>query len=181
MTSTWRRSSVLMMTAASLAGCSQEWIDAQPGLGEDARPETIQPLDMLGPAMHDAPDREDSSTPTPVPVPRMLADGASSVVSLGLDGFREALLRNNLELDVARFDPAIAATRVMAEQGRLDMTLAANALASREIEDASANNLPIYALESDYLDAAAGLAIPLATGGEVWLEGDLYRYQTEYL
>ena len=69
-----------MMTAASLAGCSQEWIDAQPGLGEDARPETIQPLDMLGPAMHDAPDREDSSTPTPVPVPRMLADGASSVV-----------------------------------------------------------------------------------------------------
>ena len=181
MTSTWRRSSVLMMTAASLAGCSQEWIDAQPGLGEDARPETIQPLDMLGPAMHDAPDREDSSTPTPVPVPRMLADGASSVVSLGLDGFREALLRNNLELDVARFDPAIAATRVLAEQGRLDMTLAANALASREIEDASANNLPIYALESDYLDAAAGLAIPLATGGEVWLEGDLYRYQTEYL
>ena len=181
MTSTWRRSSVLMMTAASLAGCSQEWIDAQPGLGEDARPETIQPLDMLGPAMHDAPDREDSSRPTPVPVPRMLADGASSVVSLGLDGFREALLRNNLELDVARFYPAIAATRVLAEQGRLDMTLAANALASREIEDASANNLPIYALESDYLDAAAGLAIPLATGGEVWLEGDLYRYQTEYL
>ena len=181
MTSTWRRSSVLMMTAASLAGCSQEWIDAQPGLGEDARPETIQPLDMLGTAMHDAPDREDSSTPTPVPVPRMLADGASSVVSLGLDGFREALLRNNLELDVARFDPAIAATRVLAEQGRLDMTLAANALASREIEDASANNLPVYALEYDYLDAAAGLAIPLATGGEVWLEGDLYRYQTEYL
>ena len=181
MTSPWRRSSVLVMAAATLTGCSQEWIDAQPGLGEDARPETIQPLDMLGPAMHDAPDREDSSTPTPVPVPRMLADGASSVVSLGLDGFREALLRNNLELDVARFDPAIAATRVLAEQGRLDMTLAANALASREIEDASANNLPIYALESDYLDAAAGLAIPLATGGEVWLEGDLYRYQTEYL
>lgn len=179
MTSTWRRSSVLMMAAASLAGCSQEWIDAQPGLGAEARPEAIRPLDMLGPAITEAPDLEVS--PTPTPLPRLLADGASSVVSLGLDGFREALLRNNLELDVARFDPTIAATRVLAEQGRLDMTLAANALASREIEDASANNLPVYALESDYLDAAAGLAIPLATGGEIWLEGDLYRYQTEYL
>jgi outer membrane protein len=103
------------------------------------------------------------------------------VVLLGLDEFRESLIRNNLALNVARFDPTLASTRVLAEQSRLDTTLAANVLAAREMEDASANNLPIYALESNYRDAGVGLAIPLATGGEVWLEGDLYRYETAYL
>lgn len=174
-----RRTLLFASCLTLLTGCGREWIDTQDGLGEDARTEAIRPLDMAGPAVTPAPDRADPDLPTPLPP--LLSDGTSGVVSLGLDGYRETLLRNNLELDVARFDPTLAATRVLAEQSRLDLTFAANALAAREIEDASENNLPVYALESDYLDAAAGLAIPLATGGEIWLEGDLYRYRTAYL
>ncbi len=162
-----------------LLGCSDEWIDTRLGLDDDRDVIPIQPLDMSGGPLLPATTEDDASAPDSIP--SLLADGSAEVVSLGLDEFRESLIRNNLALNVARFDPTLASTRVLAEQSRLDSTLAANVLAAREMEDASANNLPIYALESNYLDAGAGLAIPLATGGEVYFEGDLYRYETTYL
>ncbi|MGA1392517.1 MAG: TolC family protein [Phycisphaerales bacterium] len=163
----------------SLLGCSDKWIDSRLGLDHDEDVIPIRPLDMTGGSM--VPVSPESETSVSDSIPSLLSAGSAEVVLLGLDEFRESLIRNNLALNVARFDPTLASTRVLAEQSRLDTTLAANVLAAREMEDASANNLPIYALESNYRDAGVGLAIPLATGGEVWLEGDLYRYETAYL
>jgi outer membrane protein len=163
----------------SFLGCSDKWIDSRLGLDHDEDVIPIRPLDMAGGSM--LPVSPESETSVSDSIPSLLSAGSAEVVLLGLDEFRESLIRNNLALNVARFDPTLASTRVLAEQSRLDSTLAANVLAAREMEDASANNLPIYALESNYRDAGVGLAIPLATGGEVWLEGDLYRYETAYL
>lgn len=101
-----------------LLGCSDEWIDTRLGLDDDRDVIPIQPLDMSGGPLLPATTEDDASAPDSIP--SLLADGSAEVVSLGLDEFRESLIRNNLALDVARFDPTLASTRVLAEQSRLD-------------------------------------------------------------
>jgi outer membrane protein len=163
-------------------GCAEAWIERQPGLADHARFVTIEPLDFAGEAISPAstePPRGPEATVDSLL--RRVSDRDAGVVSVDLDGFRSALMQNNLELQVARFDPTLAATRVLAEYGRLDTTLTANAIATREIRDANENNEPQFALNSEYLDAAAEFRVPLATGAEIRLEGDLYRYETSYI
>lgn len=165
-----------------LWGCADEWVERRPGLADDSRFETIEPLDFAGEAISATATVPRKPKENPVDsILRQVSDQDARVVPVGLDGFRSALIKNNLELQVARFNPTMAETRVQAEYGRLDTTLTANAVATREINDANENNKPEFALDSEYLDAAAELRVPLATGAEVRLEGDLYRFQTSYL
>lgn len=163
-----------------VAGCAASWVDKQAGV--DAGP----PREQSIPAAHLGTPRPDGRRATmaedPAPsVLTLLAAGQARLVPLGLDRFRQDLLQNNLQLQVARLGPEIAATRVGAEFGRLDATLRASVSAVQELEDASSNNRPTEALESRYTGGEMGLSLPLATGGSIDLGADLYSYETVYL
>ncbi|MGA1517293.1 MAG: hypothetical protein ACO396_05925 [Phycisphaerales bacterium] len=97
---------------ASFLGCSDMWIDSRLGLDHDEDVIPIRPLDMAGGSM--LPVSPESETSVSDSIPSLLSAGSAEVVLLGLDEFRESLIRNNLALNVARFDPTLASTRVLA-------------------------------------------------------------------
>lgn len=181
-----RRSLVLLATTAITTGCARDWVESRSGLAEadvDGL-RVIEALDLEGrsapveAAEGDADADEDARIEG---LRAMLADLDPRTFDVGLDEFRVSLLENNLELEVSRFDPQIAATRVESEYGRLDATFGLSTTFAQEVQDASENNLPDLALESGYDEAEATLDVPLATGGSIELSADLYRYETQYL
>ncbi len=178
----------LALLLSSLSGCGDEWIDSREGLGNDEleRIQTIEALDLA--SLEDTtPDVADPASEPPADrgrierLRRMLKDAPASSLDVGLDEFRSSLLSNNLQLEVARFDPEIAAAKLESEYGKLDATFGTTVMATRQVEDASSNNLPTLALDSEYLEVENTLSVPLAVGGSIDLTADLYKYQTRYI
>ena len=169
-----------------LTGCAEEWVESRDGMSgsELERIRTIDPLEFseteIGETNPD-PERITNDEGRIERLRRMLEDVDPSSIEVGLDQFRASLLANNLQLEVARFDPQIAAAKVRSEYGKLDATFGTTLLATQQVQDASSNNEPLLALNSEYTEAETTLSIPLAIGGSVELTADLYRYETEYL
>lgn len=170
----------LGLTLWLVAGCAVPWVDKRAGLDTGRPAERSIPAARLGKPVTEEEQAEVAGDPE-ASVLALLAVGRAREVRVGLDGFRQALLENNLQLRVARLGPEMAATRVGAEFGRLDATLRASVSAVQELEDASSNNRPTEALESQYTGGEAGLSLPLATGGSIDLAADVYSYETVYL
>ena len=169
-----------------LAGCAQDWVESRDGMSrrELERIRTIDTLELSSGSGPDPTTDSDAAMPEDARISRlrrMLEDAEPSAVEVGLDEFRSALLSNNLQLEVARFSPEIAAARVESEYGKLDATFGATVMATQQLEDASSNNAPDLALDSEYAEAQTKLSVPLAIGGSIDLSADLYRYETEYL
>lgn len=107
---------------------------------------------------------------------------------LGIADVRAAALQHNLELEIARIEPAIAATYVSEEEAKFDDLIFARAKYSRK--DTPANNLEVVKFTTpdptspldgqvvklteipqitDMLEMEAGVTIPLRTGAKVTL------------
>ena len=181
-----RRGVATALTAAMLTGCAEEWVDSRAGMSSSKldRIRTIEPLELSGSTVADPkPDsRIDTDQNARIErLRRMLEDVSPSSIDIGLDQFRASLLANNLQLEVARFDPQIAAAKLESEYGKLDVTFGTTVMATQQIQDASSNNQPTLALNSEYTEGESTLTIPLAIGGSIDLTADLYKYETEYL
>lgn len=176
------------MLLGGLCGCADDWIDSRDGLGrtELERIQTIEALDLAS-LENPASDAADPTSEPPADLARierlrrMLKDAPASSLNIGLDEFRSSLLSNNLQLEVARFNPEISAARLESEYGKLDATFGATVMATQQVQDASSNNLPTLALDSEYLEIENTLSVPLAIGGSIDLTADLYKYQTRYI
>lgn len=180
------RGGILAFAMVVLTGCAHDWVDSRPGMskGELTKIRTIDALELS--AVPSASPTEADENPNEADshvdaLKRMLEDASPSAIDVGLDEFRASLLSNNLQLEVARFDPEIATARLDSEYGRLDATFGATVMATQQLQDASSNNLPSLALNSEYAETETTLSIPLAIGGSIELSADLYRYETEYL
>ncbi|MBM3202820.1 TolC family protein, partial [Candidatus Woesearchaeota archaeon] len=113
---------------------------------------------------------------------------APAHLDLALADARAKALKNNLDLAVARIDPAIAATVVSEEEAKFDDLIFAKAKFSRkdtppydaevakftDVDPLSPLNgetvkLTEIAQTTEYLDVEAGISIPLRTGAKVTL------------
>ena len=174
------------LTLLMLAGCAQEWVDSREGMSSSEL-ESIRTIGALDLTASKAPDPDRKAEPATSEdhriekLQRMLEDAAASTVDVGLDEFRSSLLSNNLQLEVARFGPQLAAAKLESEYGKLDATFGTTVMATQQVQDASSNNEPLLALNSEYTEAETTLSVPLAIGGSIDLTADLYRYETEYL
>ena len=184
-TNIFRRNAAAALTGILLSGCAQDWVESRNGMSpsELRRIRNIDALELSGePIAKPTPDSGSSASEEPriEALKRMLEDVDPSSVDVGLDEFRSSLLANNLQLEVARFDPKIAAARVESEYGKLDATFGTTVMATQQVQDASANNFPNAALSSEYNEIETTLKVPLAIGGSIDLTADLYQYETEY-
>ena len=181
-----------MMTGVALGGCAEKWVEQRTWDGEDEgrRDLVIEPLDLVSTANEKNRDEFETGIATELKAApdrhldslrAMLSEAEPGTIRLGLDGFRQSLLANNLHLQVSRFDPAIASNKLKSEYGKLDATFSSTVTASRQLEDASEVGSPKLALETDYAEAESSLSVPLAIGGSIELSADLYRYETLYL
>lgn len=185
-TNIFRRGAAAALTGILLSGCAQDWVESRNGMStsELRRIRNIDALELSGePIAKPTPDSDSSTSEEPriEVLKRMLEDVDPSSVDVGLDEFRSSLLANNLQLEVARFDPKIAAARVESEYGKLDATFGTTVMATQQVQDASSNNAPDLALSSEYNEIETTLSVPLAIGGSIDLTADLYQYETEYL
>lgn len=174
------------LTLLMLAGCAQEWVDSREGMSSSEL-ESIRTIEALDLTASNAPEPDRKAEPATSEdhriekLQRMLEDAAAGTVDVGLDEFRSSLLSNNLQLEVARFGPQLAAAKLESEYGKLDATFGTTVMATQQVQDASSNNEPLLALNSEYTEAETTLSVPLAIGGSIDLTADLYRYETEYL
>ncbi|MEZ5963519.1 MAG: TolC family protein [Planctomycetota bacterium] len=113
---------------------------------------------------------------------------AAGAESLSIEAMRLLLLRGNLSLDVALYDPAIARARVGIEEGKFDAAIGAHAryahkdlppldgpLVSLKSEDPALDGrcvkLTEVEQEKELVDLGLGVTVPLPTGGSLRLEG----------
>lgn len=134
-------------------------------------------------------------TPDPTPVEdatrAFVADAADrsmpgDPVAVALDELREAVLRNNLDLRVVRFDPQAAEESLNAERAKFDSVFVASA--GFRDDDRPLGNSTLFGISSpdpaisgtagvfteleqdrELLEAQVGLDVPLPTGGAVRL------------
>ncbi|MAC19433.1 MAG: hypothetical protein CMJ23_07105 [Phycisphaerae bacterium] len=180
-----RSGGILAFATILTTGCAQEWVESRDGMSRNEleRIRTINALELSAQAATPPavdPKEVNPADPQVAALKRMLEDASPRTLDVGLDDFRSSLLSNNLQLEVARFSPEIAAAQVRSEYGKLDVTFGTTVMATQQVQDASSNNLPNLALSSEYTEAETTLSVPLAIGGTIDLTADLYRYETEY-
>lgn len=117
---------------------------------------------------------------------------------VSLAEIRQKALTNNLAIQIAKFDPVIAQTTVREEEAKFDNIIFAYAkLAEKDLPSYSSDNvqftaddpdfdkqkvkLTVLEQETTYLDAEAGIKVPLRTGGTVTLSSPLQRKINEGL
>lgn len=137
----------------------------------------------------DQPDNPDGINPN-------LLKESGRFVSLA--EIRQKALTNNLAIQIAKFDPVIAQTTVREEEAKFDNIIFAYAkLAEKDLPSYSSDNvqftaddpdfdkqkvkLTVLEQETTYLDAEAGIKVPLRTGGTVTLSSPLQRKINEGL
>jgi outer membrane protein TolC len=94
---------------------------------------------------------------------------------LTLEEARAAVLANNLDLRVARVDPAIARTRVSEEEARWELAFTTRAL-WQDLEQPTASELA--AASSNTQSIEPGVRIPLRTGGTATVTLPIARNET---
>jgi outer membrane protein len=111
---------------------------------------------------------------------------------------RQKALTNNLAIQIAQFEPVIAQTTVREEEAKFDNIIFAYAkVIEQDLPSFSADNvqftsdnpilnrqnvkLSVLEQETRYLDAEAGVKVPLRTGGSIILSSPLQRKVSEGL
>lgn len=123
-------------------------------------------------------------------VPRAVREAEGGLVQLSIGEVRRRALEDNLDLDVALFDPAIASTKVSAEEGRFDALIGARVrYASKDTPpldgpitsfrsgdpalDGQTVKFTEIAQTTERTDLGLGVIVPLPTGGRVAVESVL--------
>lgn len=127
--------------------------------------------------------------------PNLLKESGQFV---SLAEIRQKALTNNLAIQIAKFDPIIAQTTVREEEAKFDNIIFAYAkVTEKDLPSFSSDNVQFTASDPDlnkqnvkltvleqearYLDAEAGIKVPLRTGGSVTLSSPLQRKISEGL
>lgn len=96
-------------------------------------------------------------------------------LEISIEEVRAWTLRNNLDLQVAMYDPALAGESVSEEEARFEATIFADVRA-QQLDQPVASQLSGSAVES--IDVNAGVRIPLRTGGSVEVSLPFNRTKT---
>ncbi len=190
--------SVCLFLLVALMGCADFQARIDNGLNEAVQHRLEQPEHLsLPPYARTAPEtleeglariKREPPVVTGPPSPTAPVTEAPAHLDLALVDARAKALENNLDLAVARIDPAIAATVVSEEAAKFDDLIFAKAKFSRkdtppydgdvakftDVDPLSPLNgetvkLTEIAQTTEYLDAEAGISIPLRTGAKVTL------------
>jgi outer membrane protein len=145
----------------SLAGCSNFGAG---GTGEMViPPERFHAVQAL--ELQKAPMSQASTVPTTQPA----SDTPPPELVLSLEECRAIALKNNLDLKVDLYTPAMAHTSVTEEQAAFEAVIGANTFYSRNVQPAS------VFVASENLQSDASLSVPLRTGGFLRLDVPLER------
>ena len=160
------------------------------------KPETVE--ESLKRMKEETPDGLPPTSPPPKPGGEA-KQPPERTRQLTITDVRGTALHNNLDLEIAKVDPAMAATFVTEEEGRFNELIFARAKYTRK--DTPPNNMEVVQFQTpnqnepidsqiaklteiaqltDLLDLDAGVTIPLRTGGTVTLsapmdEKEMYR------
>ncbi|MGY6216455.1 TolC family protein [Methylolobus aquaticus] len=160
------------------------------------KPETVE--ESLKRMKEETPDGLPPTSPPPKPGGEA-RQSPERTRQLTIADVRGAALHNNLDLEIAKVDPAMAATFVTEEEGRFNELIFARAKYTRK--DTPPNNMEVVQFQTpnqnepidsqiaklteiaqltDLLELDAGVTIPLRTGGTVTLstpldEKEMYR------
>ena len=165
----------------------QSEIEKQKKVIQQTKPLTIDIQKALIP--FDRPDNPDGINPN-------LLKESGQFVSIA--DIRQKALMNNLEIKIINFQPTLAQTIVREEEAKFDNIIFAYAklvetdlpgFSSDSVKftasDPALNNqnvkLNVLEQQSRYLDAEAGVMVPLRTGGTVTLSSPLQRKMSEGL
>lgn len=153
------------MIALSIAGCNDRF-------GAGGSGETVIPPERF----HTVESMELTPTPTTqastVPTTNPTAENPPPQRLLSLQECRALALKNNLDLHVDFFTPAIAYTSVTQEQAAFEAVFDGNATYQRNTEPRSVASPPFT---TENINADAGVGIPLRTGGLIKLDVPLER------
>lgn len=123
--------------------------------------------------------REPSELGTPVP-PDAQVDPVRTIVMgervvLSLEDVRAAVLEHNLDLEVTRLDPAIAAERISEEEGAFEAVFTTQALWSQTDTPTSSD---LDSAQAEFGSVEPGVRVPLRTGGSAEVTLPMTRSET---
>ena len=158
--------------------------------------ESTAPPRSVEDGLTDVREREPAEEQGP---PRVVAELKQGLRSLSVADVRAMVLRNNLDLDVALYKPAIAAAKVSEEIGKFDAIIGANfEYANKDLPkldgplvdftsddpllDDARVKLTQVEQQKEFVDMGLGVTVPLPTGAKVKVDGilaqqDLYEPQ----
>lgn len=172
---------LLPLALLVLGGCAASpFEESKDDLGKRVALSRLQRLDPLAIERHGLARPAPADQPAPDDPARAQAGLAGRTagaprVDLALETARAAVLKNNLDIQVAVVDPAIARERLNAERAKFEAVLRPSLAFTRNRFDP----LAVNDIRSELLDARAGVEIPLRTGGRVGVDLVQLRQNTE--
>ncbi|MAJ46040.1 MAG: hypothetical protein CBC35_01920 [Planctomycetes bacterium TMED75] len=111
-------------------------------------------------------------------IPPLLVRAQSvSEVPVGLSRVRDSVLQNNLGILVDRYQAGVEYEQIGEELGAFDATFSVDFYYGQSVEGATSLVDPTGSIRTDSFSASPGLQVPLATGGELEIEMNVYNYQ----
>lgn len=109
--------------------------------------------------------------------PLLAREKSITEVSFDLSQVRDSVLRNNLGIEVDRYQAGVENQRIGEELGAFDATFSVDLYYGQEVEGATSLVDPTGSIKTDAFSLSPGLQVPLSTGGELEIEMNLYNYQ----
>lgn len=148
---------------ALASGCQSPLVEYDTDLGKRLEPATTRSIDRikLDRYTERAAVKATGASPTDAPkVPNRLAEREK--VELTLDAARTSALEHNLDLDVAFYDPTIAAETLSRERAKFDSTFTTRGIWA---ETDSPTSSELTSAQAQTIQLEPGVRIPLRTGG----------------
>ena len=163
---------VIGIVVLGLGGCANEFAQHRPLL----TPEDLQRTRQVT-SIDDANVLGDSWAPTIDGVPELLLrDRTVTTVDIDLAAVRDAVIRDNLGIEIERYSAAISFANIGSERGAFDGSFGLDATWSKAISPQLSLANPRGSIEQDSLTLAPRFEIPLATGGSISVGASAERY-----
>lgn len=155
--------------AVFLSGCIP-FLDKGSYPVAEVSPESLQQIEPL--ALDEAEEEEPARVELEAPVP------APAELTLSLAECRALTLENNLDLKVQLINPTISAEGVNQEKAKFESTFGADITYSKTNQP-QAYTVDVQGNKRDVLDSKFGVTLPLRTGGEIKVNLNDYKVETE--